>query len=114
MTVRIYHNSRCSKSRTALAYLQKLGVDFDIVNYLDGQLDALQLHTILQALGMSANDVMRRGEKIYKQLGLAEETNEANLIDAIIANPILLERPIVFKDGKAAIGRPLENIMALF
>ena len=114
MTVTIYHNSRCSKSRAALAYLQSLGVDFDIVSYLDGQLDAPQLRDILQALSMSANDVMRKSEKIYIQLGLAEETDEAKLIDAIIADPILLERPIVLNAGKAAIGRPLENIMALF
>ncbi|MCJ8323579.1 MAG: arsenate reductase (glutaredoxin) [Rhizobiales bacterium] len=114
MTVTIYHNSRCSKSRAALAYLESQNVEFDIVTYLEGQLDAPQLQAILQTLGMSAKDVMRKGEKIYKQLGLANEHDEAKLIKAIIANPILLERPIVVKDNNAAIGRPLENIIQLF
>lgn len=114
MTVTIYHNPRCSKSRAALAYLKDSDIEFDIISYLNGQLNEQQLTEILRALGMNAKDVMRKGEKIYKQLGLSNETDETKLIAAIIANPILLERPIVVKDGKAAIARPLENIMALF
>lgn len=114
MTVTIYHNPRCSKSRAALKYLEDEKVEFDLVTYLDGNLTADGIAAILASLGMSAKDVMRKGEKIYKQLGLANVTDEAELIAAIVANPILLERPIVVKDGKAAIARPLENVMALF
>ena len=114
MTVTIYHNPRCSKSRAALKYLEDEKIEFDLVTYLDGNLTADGIAAILASLGMSAKDVMRKGEKIYKQLGLANVTDEAELIAAIVANPILLERPIVVKDGKAAIARPLENVMALF
>lgn len=114
MTVSIYHNPRCSKSRAALKYLEDEKIEFDIVTYLDGGLTAEKLTEILAALDMQAKDVMRKGEAIFKQLGLKDAADEAKLIDAIIANPILLERPIVLNGNKAAIGRPLENIMALF
>ena len=114
MTVTIYHNPRCSKSRAALHYLEDEQIEFDLVTYLDGNLTADGVTAILVSLGMTAKDVMRKGEKIYKQLNLADEADEAKLIAAIVANPILLERPIVVKDGKAAIARPLENVMALF
>uniref|UniRef100_A0A2A4Z2N7 Arsenate reductase n=1 Tax=OCS116 cluster bacterium TaxID=2030921 RepID=A0A2A4Z2N7_9PROT len=114
MTVTIYHNPRCSKSRAALKYLEDEKIEFDLVTYLDGNLTADGIAAILASLGMSAKDVMRKGEKIYKQLGLENEVDEAKLIAAIATNPILLERPIVVRDGKAAIARPLENVMALF
>lgn len=114
MTVTIYHNPRCSKSRAALKYLEEANIDFDIVTYLDGSLNAEKLGLILASLGMTAKDVMRTGEAIYKELGLKNEMNEAKLIAAIIANPKLLERPIVVNGNKAAIARPLENVMNLF
>lgn len=114
MTVTIYHNARCSKSRAALKYLEDSNIEFDIVTYLDGYLTADKLSEILKSLGMNAKQVMRKGETVFKELGLKQETDEAKLIAAIIANPILLERPIVVKDDKAAIARPLENVMDLF
>ncbi|MBL1419403.1 MAG: arsenate reductase (glutaredoxin) [Alphaproteobacteria bacterium] len=114
MTVTIYHNPRCSKSRAALKYLEDEKVEFELVTYLDAGLTADKITDILQALDVKAKDVMRKGEKVYKELGLGNEDDEAKLIAAIVANPILLERPIVVKDDKAAIARPLENVMALF
>lgn len=114
MTVTIYHNPRCSKSRAALQYLEDENVEFNVMTYLDGNLTAEDISTILASLGVSAKQVMRTGEKIYKELALKNEQDEAKLIAAIVAYPILLERPIVVKDGKAAIARPLENVMALF
>lgn len=114
MTTTIYHNPRCSKSRAALKYLEDQNIEFDLVTYLDGNLTSANLTGILTALNLTAKQVMRSGEKIYKQLDLAQETDKAKLIAAIVENPILLERPIVVKDGKAAIARPLENIINLF
>lgn len=113
MTVTIYHNPRCSKSRAALKYLQDEKIEFDLVTYLDGDLTADKLAEILSALEMSAKAVMRNGEKIYKELKLGDEADEAKLIAAIIANPILLERPILVNGNKAAIARPIENIFDL-
>lgn len=113
MSVTIYHNSRCSKSRAAHQYLEENSIDFNVVTYLDGT-SIERVESLLKALNMSAKDVMRKGEKTYKELGLKDENDEAKLIAAIVANPILLERPIVVKDGKAAIARPIENVMALF
>lgn len=113
MSVTIYHNPRCSKSRAALQYLEDSGVDFKIITYLDG-LNETQISSLLEALNLDAKDVVRKGEKIFKELGLKGIEDEDKLIAAIAANPILLERPIVVKDSKAAIARPLENIIALF
>lgn len=114
MAVTIYHNPRCSKSRAALKYLEDEKITFDLVTYLDGNLTSDKITEILASLDINAKDVMRKGEKTYKELGLKDEADEAKLIAAIVKNPILLERPIVVKDGKAAIARPLENVMTLF
>ncbi len=113
MTITIYHNPRCSKSRAALQYLEDTKVEFDIVTYLDGSLNAQKLSNILSALGMSASEVIRKGEKIYKALNLKDEQDEQKLINAIAKHPILLERPILVKGDQAAIARPIENIFAL-
>ncbi len=114
MSVTIYHNPRCSKSRAALQYLQDNKINFNIVTYLDGDLTKDKLSDILKALNLSAKDVIRTGEKVYKQLGLNKDDDEEKLITAIAENPILLERPILVKGNKAAIARPLENIFDLF
>ena len=112
-TVTIWHNPRCSKSRNAVALLEEKGVDADIVKYLDTPPSKEELVEMLKMLGISARELMRTKEAIYKELNLKDENDEDKLIEAMVDNPKLIERPIVIKDGKAAIGRPIENIVAL-
>ncbi len=111
--VTIWHNPRCSKSRNALALLDEKGVDAKVVKYLDTPPSKEELIEILKMLSISPRELMRTKEAIYKELNLKNENDEEKLIEAMVNNPKLIERPIVIKDGKAAIGRPIENIVEL-
>lgn len=112
MTVTIYHNPRCSKSRQTLALLQEKGVEPDIVHYLDTPPDAATLKGLLGKLGLGPRELMRRKEAAYKENGLNDESlGEDALIAAMVANPILIERPIVVNGAKAALGRPPEQVL---
>jgi len=111
--VTIWHNPRCSKSRNAVALLEEQGVEAEVVKYLDTPPTKEELKEILKMLGLSARELMRTKETIYKELGLKDVEDEEALIDAMVEHPKLIERPIVIKDGKAAIGRPIENIVKL-
>jgi len=111
--VTIWHNPRCSKSRNAAALLEEKGIDAEVVKYLDTPPTKEEIMEVLKMLGISARELMRTKEAIYKELNLKEVTDEEKLIEAMVNNPKLIERPIVIKDGKAAIGRPIENIMEL-
>jgi len=111
--VKIWHNPRCSKSRNAAALLEEKGVDAEVVKYLDTPPTKEELKAMLKMLGISARELMRTKEEIYKTLDLKEENDEEKLIEAMAKNPKLIERPIVIKAGKAAIGRPIENIIEL-
>ena len=111
--VTIWHNPRCSKSRNAVTLLEEKGIDAEVVKYLDTPPSKEELVAVLKMLGISARELMRTKEAIYKELNLKEETDEDKLIDAMVENPKLIERPVVIKDGKAAIGRPIENIIDL-
>ena len=114
MTIRILHNPRCSKSRTTLALLQEQGLEPEITLYLDTPPSAGELGTILQQLGMTARQLMRKGEAEYREQGLADESlSEEQLIAAMVATPRLIERPIVLHNGKAAIGRPPESVLEI-
>lgn len=109
-----YHNSRCSKSRQALAILNEHGIEPIIINYLDTPPDKATLKSILAKLGIPARELLRKGEDVYKQLDLADESlSEDALIDAMIKHPILIERPIIVTNEKAVIGRPPENVLTL-
>ena len=108
MGLKIYHNPRCSKSRQALAILTDGGADFDIVEYLQTGLGEDELVDLQAKAGLELRAMMRTGEAIYKEMGLKSEADEAKLRAAIIANPILLERPLVVSDTKAVICRPPE------
>lgn len=114
MTVTIYHNPKCSKSRETLALLQNKGITLQIVEYLKTPPDAATLKQIIKLLGIGPRDLMRRKEEPYKTLGLDDPklSNDA-LIAAMVAHPILIERPIVVAHGKAALGRPPENVLAI-
>ena len=112
MSVTIYHNPRCTKSRQTLALLRENGVEPEVVEYLKAPLDVAGLTTLIDQLGLaSARDLMRRGEAIYKDNNLKAETDEAALIQAMADNPILMERPVVVKGDKARIGRPPESVL---
>ena len=108
MSLKIYHNPRCSKSRQALAILTDGGADFDIVEYLQIGLDPDELADLQAKTGLDVRAMMRTGEAVYKELGLKEQADEATLRAAMVANPILLERPLVVSDDKAVICRPPE------
>ncbi len=113
--VRIYHNPRCSKSRETLALLQQQGIEPQVVLYLDTPPDIDTLKTLLQQLGMhSARELMRRGEEIYKTLGLASnDLSEKQLLQAMAEHPKLIERPIVIQGDRARIGRPPEAVLKI-
>jgi len=108
----IYHNPRCSKSRAALDLLTEKGIEVEIVKYLDTPPDRETLVKILDMLNIEPRDLMRKGEKEYKENNLSDENlSRDELIDAMLKYPRLIERPIVINNGKAAIGRPIENII---
>jgi arsenate reductase len=113
--VQIYHNPRCSKSRETLALLKDNGVEPDVVLYLDTPPDAATLKSLLKMLGMtSARGLMRQKEDLYKELNLADSALSENaLIEAMVAHPKLIERPIVVKNGQARIGRPPEQVLEI-
>lgn len=112
--ITIYHNPRCSKSRQTLALLEEQNVQPQIVEYLSSPPSAETLKHILNLLGIAARDLMRKKEAAYKELDLADEgLSEAELIEAMVSHPILIERPIVLANGKAAIGRPPEQVLAI-
>ncbi|MES9973908.1 MAG: arsenate reductase (glutaredoxin) [Candidatus Thiodiazotropha sp.] len=112
MSVDIYHNPRCSKSRQTLQLLQDQGIDPDVVEYLKTPPDKATLGQILDMLGLEPRELMRTKEKEYKALQLDNPSlSRDQLIDAMIANPKLIERPIVIQNGKAAIGRPPEKVL---
>ena len=112
--ITLYHYSRCSKSRAALALLEERGIKATVVNYLDTPLNAEQLTALLSKLGISARELMRSGEPAYSEMNLANpDLTEAQLIDAIVQAPILMQRPILEVEQRAAIGRPIDNLIEL-
>lgn len=113
--VSIYHNPRCSKSRETLALLKERGVEPQVVLYLETPPDGAAIQTLLKQLGFSsARELMRQKEDLYKELNLADEhLSEAQLIQAMVEHPKLIERPIVQAFGKARIGRPPESVLEI-
>jgi arsenate reductase len=114
MSVRIYHNSRCSKSRGTLELLQARGLEPEVVNYLDTPPSVDELKALLRLLGMTPRQLLRTGEAEYKELRLDDPSmGEEAILQAMVAHPRLIERPIVVADGKAAIGRPPEAVLPI-
>ena len=114
MAVTIYHNPRCSKSRQTLALLQDQGIEPEVVEYLNDTPDAKTLDDILKKLDMEPRELMRRKEAPYKELGLDDPgLSRQALIAAMVEHPILIERPIVLKGKKAALGRPPEKVLEI-
>ncbi len=114
MTTKIYHNARCSKSRATLAILEQNNIHFEIINYLENPPNEADLTLLLSKLEITARELMRTGEAEYKAQNLSDPSlSEQALVQAMIATPILIERPIVKTDKGVVIGRPPENVFAI-
>jgi arsenate reductase len=109
----IYHNPRCSKSRNTLALLKEKGIEPQVILYLETPPNSGQLKSLLGKLGLSATELVRRGEDAYKACGLGKDSSEEQLIAAMAAHPKLIERPIVVRGKRAVLGRPPENALDL-
>ena len=109
----IYHNPRCSKSRQTLALIEENNQAATVVEYLKTPLNADEIKALLKALSVSPTDMMRTKESEFKEQNL-KNANDESLIAAMVNTPKLIERPIVVKGDKAVIGRPPENVLALF
>lgn len=110
----LYHNPRCSKSRSALQLLEERGLNPNIVRYLETPLSAAELHELLRKLGIRARQLLRTGEDEYKALGLDDpELTDEQLIAAMVSQPKLIERPILVAGDKAVVGRPPESILEI-
>ncbi|MGD9603006.1 MAG: arsenate reductase (glutaredoxin) [Gammaproteobacteria bacterium] len=109
----IYHNPRCSKSREALALLEARGIPHRVVEYLKTPPDRATLTAIARVLDGGIQAMVRTKDPLFAELGLADAT-DARLLDALVEQPALLERPLVVHDGRAALGRPPANVLALF
>jgi arsenate reductase len=111
MTITIYHNPRCSKSKQALSYLEKKGITPEIVLYLETPPTADEMRMILLKLDLPPRDIMRKNEKLYKELELGDPSlSEEALITAMCAHPSLIERPIVINGDQAKLARPADLI----
>ena len=95
--IQIWHNPKCSKSRNAMTLLEEKGINADVVKYLESTPTKEQLTEVLKKLNMSAKELLRTGEDVYKELNLKDENDEEKLINIMVENPILIERPIIIK-----------------
>lgn len=114
MSITIYHNPRCSKSRQTLALLEEQGITPEIKLYLETPPSKEELQNLLAKLGINARDLLRTGEEAYKANNLKDATlSETQLIDAMLESPKLIQRPIVINGDKAALGRPPEAVLEI-
>ena len=113
MHAKIWHNPKCSKSRQALELLHVNGIDVEVVKYLENSPSKEDITDLLSKLQISAKELMRTKEELYKELGLKDETSEEKLIDAMVKYPKLIERPIIITEKGVVIGRPPEKILEL-
>lgn len=114
MSITIYHNPRCTKSRQTLELLRENNIEPEIIEYLKNPPEAKTLKNLLNKLGLSARQLMRTNEQAYKDAGLDNpDLSEAALISAMHEQPILIERPIVVNGNRAVLGRPPENVLQI-
>ena len=114
MGLKILHNPRCSKSRQTLAILSDNGIDVDIIEYLKDVPSEKTLRQIIDILGIKPRELLRKGEVVYKENNLRRvDLTDDDLIQFMLDNPILIERPIVYDDKRAVIGRPPDNVLKL-
>lgn len=110
-SLKIFHNTRCSKSRCALEILEKKKVKLEIVEYLKTPPSEKEIKDLLKKLDLKAEDVVRKSEDLYKQKYKDKKISEAQWIKILSKNPILIERPIIIKGNKAIIARPPELVL---
>ena len=108
--ITIWHNPKCSKSRNALALIEEKNFEVNVIEYLQSNPKKEDIQNILSLLGLSAKDLLRSTEELCIQENLLDETNEEVLINAMVNNPILIQRPIIVRANKAVIARPFENL----
>jgi arsenate reductase len=111
--IKIYHNPRCSKSRETCSLLDNVKTKYEIINYLENTPTEKELKEIIKMLGIKASALVRKKEPLFKEKYSGKNLTEDQWIKAMVQNPILIERPIVIKGKKAALGRPPENILTI-
>ena len=111
--IEIWHNPKCSKSRAAMQLLEDKNIDANVVKYLETTPSKEQLIDVLKKLNIKASQLLRTSEDIYKELNLKDKNDEEKIIEVMVQNPILIERPIIIKGQKAVIARPIENLSEL-
>ena len=109
--IKIFHNNRCSKSRCGLEILENSGKEFEVVKYLENIPTENELQEILNLLNITPIQLVRKNEKVWKEEFKGKELSDAEIVKAMVANPKLIERPIVINGNKAVIGRPPESIL---
>lgn len=109
--IKIYHNNRCSKSRCGVELLENSGKEFEIVKYLDTPPNLEELQHIIDLLGISPIELVRKNEAIWKENFKGKTLSDSDVISVMVENPKLIERPIVINGNKAVIGRPTEKIL---
>ncbi|MDG2396070.1 MAG: ArsC/Spx/MgsR family protein [Flavobacteriaceae bacterium] len=112
MNLTIYHNPRCRKSREALKYLDKLKLNYKLVKYLESPLNSDQIKEILSILNISAFELVRKNESLWKNTIKNKKLAEIELINILVKNPKLIERPIIIKGKSGVIGRQIENLIS--
>ena len=111
--IKIYHNPRCSKSRQGVTILEEKTKEFEVIKYLDNVPSKVELTEIITLLGITPIDLVRKNEKIWKENYKGKDLSDVEIVNAMIENPKLIERPIVINGDKAVIGRPPENIATI-
>ena len=109
--IKIYHNNRCSKSRSGLQILEDSGKPYEVVKYLEDVPSEKELKTIIDQLGIQPIDLVRKNEAIWKSNFKGKKLSDGDIIKAMLENPKLIERPIIINGDKAVIGRPPESIL---
>ncbi|NMG67076.1 arsenate reductase (glutaredoxin) [Azoarcus indigens] len=112
--IRIYHNPRCGKSRSACALLAEKGVTPEVIEYLKTPPSKDELRGLLAKLGMKPEALLRKGEAVFKEHYAGKQLDDEGWLDAMVAHPILIERPIIVRGDKAVVGRPPERVNELF
>jgi len=111
--LKIYHNTRCSKSRCTLDLLKESGQPYEVVEYLKNAPSETELKEILQKLNLKPEQLLRKGEAVYKENFAGKTFSDEEWIKIMVENPVLIERPIVVNGDKAVIGRPPENVLTI-
>ncbi|MFB0938386.1 MAG: arsenate reductase (glutaredoxin) [Urechidicola sp.] len=111
--IQILHNPRCSKSRQGLEILKISGKKYEVVKYLENTLTKKELTDLIKLLNITPTELIRKGEAIWKDNYKGKKMTDTELIEAMVSNPKLIERPIVINNNKAVIGRPIESISAI-